>query len=440
MLIRDCFEASIRFAAAVLLADFLRKGPSAERRQAILEDMIHPTLGTWVKRIKEQGEHLRATGGPGAAMAELFLSAGPDGRPLHLSCCDEFVMFRNDVLAHGTVRPDDGRDHDDLRRWLPRLERLLEGIAGLASTWRLCRAVDAGRCEIWMGVDPGSGAEDGAFDTWRIGHFVWRGPADQPALDLHPFLCYLADEGRGRACFHDGLDFPNRCLAVRLVDFGKGVRERSTEPAAAWENIFGRGEVREACDLHRRRVEVLEGPTFPTPPGPNLVGRRFVLDQIDRFLRGNDRSLLVISGQPGRGKTALMIHLAEACKRPGDFSPLLLPPRGRPDRPGPVRPQPLRAAGRDSRAPRPASAGLALPGLDVRRFQGLAGRGLQTPLGRSPSNHPDRRLGRGGADRRRPNRPAAHPGVPAARGLRHRDDAAGRGRQESGGAAGRLMR
>jgi len=41
----------------------------------------------------------------------------------------------------------------------------------------------------------------------------------------------------------------------------------------------------------------------------SFVGRKFVLDQIDRFLLEQDRGYLVIVGEPGIGKTSLMSHL-----------------------------------------------------------------------------------------------------------------------------------
>jgi WD40 repeat protein len=42
----------------------------------------------------------------------------------------------------------------------------------------------------------------------------------------------------------------------------------------------------------------------------DLVGRQFVLDHVQQFLRTHDRGLLVITGGPGKGKTALLAHLA----------------------------------------------------------------------------------------------------------------------------------
>ena len=42
-----------------------------------------------------------------------------------------------------------------------------------------------------------------------------------------------------------------------------------------------------------------------------IVGRRFAIDRVRRFVANNDRGLLVIEGRPGQGKTALMAHLVE---------------------------------------------------------------------------------------------------------------------------------
>ena len=52
----------------------------------------------------------------------------------------------------------------------------------------------------------------------------------------------------------------------------------------------------------------------------DFVGRRFVFDAIDDFIRRNDSGYLVISGEPGIGKTALMAQLVKTRGYPHHFN------------------------------------------------------------------------------------------------------------------------
>jgi len=45
--------------------------------------------------------------------------------------------------------------------------------------------------------------------------------------------------------------------------------------------------------------------------GVDLVGRKQEIDYVEDFLRTRDRGILIISGPPGIGKTALMAHLSK---------------------------------------------------------------------------------------------------------------------------------
>jgi len=64
---------------------------------------------------------------------------------------------------------------------------------------------------------------------------------------------------------------------------------------------------------HLGRMEAIEGRIASfgglIDEHASIVGRRFVIDHVARFLRDYDRGLLVIEAEPGKGKTALMAHL-----------------------------------------------------------------------------------------------------------------------------------
>jgi WD40 repeat protein len=316
-LLKDCFEATIKYAGAVMLADF-RSSPACtpEHNSGLLEKMIRPSLGVWVETVVGSlSRWLLAGPPPGGRVAGLFMTAGKKPRETELFAhCRAFVDYRNGALGHGAMRSD-AVYAADLQTWLPRLRQLLDGLAGVAG-WRLCLPTERDRYRVWMGPRPGDGTEPGDSTRELIGRFALRGPAGE-VRDLYPFVCYLPDPQKEcRLHYYDSL---SRYTAVRkeveALEYDHGFKQSTAAPVAGLEEAFTAELLAKAFGRHRERMAVVEGRVADfgelIEAHAAIVGRRFVIDHVRDFLSRHERGLLVIEAQPGKGKTALVAHLIE---------------------------------------------------------------------------------------------------------------------------------
>jgi WD40 repeat protein len=334
-LLKDCFEATIKYAGAVLLAEYRRSAArTPERTETLLKSMVQPSLGTWVNNVvRPLSLWLVGNSPPPARLAAaLFAEAARPGSqaleaPL-LRKCKEFVSYRNDALGHGAQRSDAAYERD-LGEWLPLLRRLLDGVAGLGD-WRACLVTAEERCQLWMGPQPDTAVEKGCFSSKEIGHFVLRrssGPLPEgDTLDLEPFLCYLPDheEKEDRLHYYDSLYRYKATKKEALVlEYDNGKRHPRPEPITGLERIYTAELLAQAFSWHRGRMEVIEGRVANfgelIEAHAGIVGRRFVVARVRDFVARHDRGLLIIEAQPGKGKTALMAHLIEEVF--GDHAP-----------------------------------------------------------------------------------------------------------------------
>lgn len=321
-LLKDCFEATIKYLGAILLAEY-RRSPACttEHSEVLLKSMVRPSLGTWVSDVARPlslwliGEQEP----PGSLVAGLFAEPGakPGSRPGEaalLQRCKQFVNYRNDALGHGAQRRDSVYEQD-LAQWLPLVRQLLDGVAGLGA-WRLCLVTATDRCQVWLGAQPGSATEPGSFAGKEIGHFVLRGSGSE-SRDLYPFLCYLPDSQQAeRLHYYDSLyRYQATKKEATVLEYDNGERHPRPEPITGMEEAFTAELLGQAFKWHRGRMEVIEGRVANfgelIEAHAAIVGRRFVIDHVRAFLTRHDRGLLVIEAQPGKGKTALMAHLIE---------------------------------------------------------------------------------------------------------------------------------
>ena len=320
--LKDCFEATIKQFATVLLADY-RCSPEStpERTQILLKSMVRPSLGTWISDIARPLSLWLVSGRqpPGSLAAALLATPPPrpGSKPAEsalLHRCKQFVTYRNDALGHGAQRSDAVYE-SDLGQWLPVVRQLLDGVAGLAD-WRLCLVTGEDRCQGWMGPQPGTATEPGSFAVNEVGHFVLRGPSGW-YQDLYPFVCYLPDRRQEkRLHFYDSLyRYQATKKEAKVLEYDTGERHPRPEPALGLEECFTIDLLAKAFQWQRGRMEVIEGRVANfgelIEAHAAIVGRHFVIDRVRRFLADHDRGLLVIEAQPGKGKTALMAHLIE---------------------------------------------------------------------------------------------------------------------------------
>ncbi len=316
-LLKDCFEATIKYLAAVMLADYrLGPAPTPGHNASLLEKMIRPSLGVWVETVVGSlSRWLIGAPPPGGLAADLFMTPGRKPREKDLFVrCREFVEYRNGALGHGALRSDHVYD-SDLRAWMPRLRELLDGVASLAE-WRLSLPTDRDRCRVWMGPSPVDATEPGEFTRAQIGRFVLRGPGGQ-TRDLYPFVCYLPDPRQERRLhFYDSVyRYSAARKEVEALEYDCGFKQVSSDPVAGLEEAFTADQLAKAFGRHRERMAVFEGRVANfgelIEAHATIVGRRFAIDRVRAFLAEHDRGLLVIEAQPGKGKTALMAYMID---------------------------------------------------------------------------------------------------------------------------------
>jgi hypothetical protein len=326
--LKDCFEATIKYLGVALLIEYF-SSPSCtpEHSERLIERLVRPSLGDWVNTVvRDLSEWLiSAPGDLGRHVACSFVKMGRGVRPQATDLwkrCDEFVTYRNDALGHGAMRRD-AAYRDDIEHWLPLMRQLLEAVASLQS-WRLLLVQDCDRCQTWMGTEPATATEPGEFRREQIGHFVLRGrfpqkgPEDEPEVrELYPFICYAPDARKQkRLHYYDSIyRYQETRKDVRILEYDEGYKQVTRDPVAGLEARFTEELLSRAVGRHRTRMEVIEGRVAGfgelLVAHTDIVGRRFAIDRVKRFIEEHDRGLLLIEAEPGRGKTALLCHLID---------------------------------------------------------------------------------------------------------------------------------
>jgi WD40 repeat protein len=320
--LKDCFEASLKYLVAVLLAGY-RESPACtpENNEQLMEDgLVRPSLGNWRIIAHRLSGWLNDAEAPAGLAAQAFLQRRQSGGKPAFSRlnqeCEAFVKYRNEALGHGAMRSE-GAYRKDLDAWLPTLWRLLDAVSALAP-WRLCLPTEVDQCEVWMGPAPGGVLASGHFSSEQLRHFVLQAAGGNGAtVDLFPFLCYLPDSSQAlRLHYYDSVHrYQQKRREANLLEYDNGYRYPRQEPIEGLERVFTRDQLSAAVAMISRRLELIEGRIAHFDEllavQTRLVGRAWAIKDIQDFLSGQDRGLLVIEGQPGQGKTALLAHLIE---------------------------------------------------------------------------------------------------------------------------------
>ncbi len=331
--LKDCFEATIKFLGVVLLTEYFRSPAcTPEHNESLLQKMVRPSLGHWVNYVAGETSLWLADGCSELQIpAPLAFAVPPKQQKAKpkttslLKRCQEFVTYRNDALGHGTMRSDYVYA-DDLQKWAPLIGQLLDALAEM-SDWRLCLITDRDRCQVWMGPQPGKTTEPGDFRGEHVGHFVLRGrTSDWSAVrNLYPFICYLPDiEQENRLHFYDSIyRYQASRKEVQLLEYDNGFKQASQDPIRGLEEAFTTELLSRAFKRHQGHMKAIEGRVASfgelLEAHADIVGRRFAIDHVKRFIEEQDRGLLIIEAQPGKGKTALLCHLIE--NEFGHYSP-----------------------------------------------------------------------------------------------------------------------
>ena len=327
-----CFDATLRYLVAILLDAYRYSPACTPRNNEILLDsretgLIRPSLGNWGLAAKRLSEWLAACVAPPAdRVVRLFCQPGPTPesklRETELCCaCREFVEYRNDDIKYGATR--DSSYQADLNRWLIRILPLVEGVADLAD-WRLTLVVEAHSCQEWMGLSPEAELQSGSFDPEKKEHLVLRGPGPLPQIrDLFPFLCFLPDaDACKRLHYYDSVyryqesdKSTKERKQAKIREYDLGSIHPSSEPIPGLEETFTKELLASAFNGVARRLEVIEGRVARQQEllaaHADIVGRHSTVAHVRAFVEHNDRGLLIIQAQPGKGKTALLAHLIQ---------------------------------------------------------------------------------------------------------------------------------
>src|SRR5262249_3448284 len=164
----------------------------------------------------------------------------------------------------------------------------------------------------------------------QVGRFVLRGPglATGPTevFDLYPFLCYLPSPTLpDRLHFYDSVyRYQATRKAATVLEYDEGWKHHREEPIAGLEQAFTAELLAGAMKRQRERLAVIEGRVASfweiLERHAEIVGRRFAVTRVQEFLRRRECGVLVITAEPGKGKTALLSHLIEHVF--GDHVPL----------------------------------------------------------------------------------------------------------------------
>ena len=318
-LLKDVVETGLKYVAAVLLVEYLRSPAcTPERNETLLKKLLKPTLGAWVGGLIDPlSRWLLGTDlAPGARLARGFVAAAPKGKPSPtplLMRCNAFVEYRNDTLGHGAQRPDE-QYRTDLGKWLSLVPELLDAVAGLAPDWRLLLPTHVDRAQVWMGPRPPAATEPGSFAGSQVGRFVLRGPSGE-VRELYPFLAHLPASGTDERRLHYHDSFTSSGRGVIELEYDEGFKQAFPEPVEGFRTAFTAESLRVALDRYKMQMVEIEGRILGfgelIEREAEIVGRRFAIDRIRRFLDEHDRGLLVIVAEPGKGKTALMAHLID---------------------------------------------------------------------------------------------------------------------------------
>ncbi len=301
----DVFEVSLKYCAIIAIQEYVRLGV---RAPAVDEEVARhfriPKLGNWSAFLREVLRSFRGR------RQELFMPSLVDfyydarGKALdrRQERVSQLVALRN-RFAHG-ARPSDEDSDDEFRKHWPTLAALLGDLSFLSSYDLILREED-GSAYRMMGTEPKAVELPAAASTVGSGQLCLVQNAH--VLPLSPLLLYARCDYRtphglcseNKIFFFNSLkhrpDFldywmSHHRLAGDVTDRLRSIIEHSAEhielaapegaSAASWELLQERSE--------------------------EVVGRVSEELQLLEFIAERARGFLIVEGDPGIGKTALL--------------------------------------------------------------------------------------------------------------------------------------
>jgi tetratricopeptide (TPR) repeat protein len=166
--LRDAFEALIKFAASVAIADGLQAGLDPETARSVAGLLLKPaglSLGDWhtlvelplrpLDALAKQGR-LAESGRCLPALFGVFFEPKNGKRSALNRLIDgddqSFVNWRNRVFGHGVFKRDRAWYAAETVRWLPHLHLFLEALRPVLDGWRLIERLPDGTSIAWLGA------------------------------------------------------------------------------------------------------------------------------------------------------------------------------------------------------------------------------------------------------------------------------------------------
>ena len=133
--------------------------------------------------------------------------------------------------------------------------------------------------------------------------------------DLYPFLCYVPDaRQQHRLHYYDSIyRYQETRKEVRVLEYDEGFKQVTPEPVAGLEARFTRELLARAFGRHRTRMEVIEGRVASfgelLAAHADIVGRRFAIEHVKRFIEETRPRTAVDRGRAGQGEDGLIVPL-----------------------------------------------------------------------------------------------------------------------------------
>ena len=300
----DVFEVALKYCAIIAIQEYVRLGV---RSEAVDEEVaLHfrrPHLGNWNAFLREilRSFHGRREQLFMPALVDLYFD--PRGRPhRRQERINQLISLRNRD-AHGALMPDQDAEQE-LRTHEPLLESLLLELNFLAS-YELTLHHEDGSARLLMGIDPKTIALPVAASEVEPGQLCLV--RDQAVLPLSPLLLYArcdvrTDHGpcaRYKTFFFNGLMPRPDFLDYWMSHHRRGV-DLSERLRGIVENSAGQAGLASPEGASATSWELLQ------ERSDNLVGRVDEEVALLSFVTEQPRGFLVVEGDPGIGKTALL--------------------------------------------------------------------------------------------------------------------------------------
>jgi hypothetical protein len=274
---------------------------SEETAKLIFAKIQRPSLGNYVEILREVCGVFDSNGkSPFITYVKPFSS---------LQQTERLLALRNDFKGHGATADEKLAELTLNNHWMdfaglfeaatPLGELPLHEIIkpGLNGSWFIRRllgyTISTQSCEsIFSG------------DT-QAGHLVVSDPKSGKVLDLHPLLL-LIDDGKGRTSpvFFNS----KKRKAISFLDYEFGEHLEFSSPdgiESCFETLFPRPPAEnlpsDGSEIITDWFSELIGTTTE-----HFVGRESELKQLEMFSTGGSKSVLVVTGPPGVGKTSLL--------------------------------------------------------------------------------------------------------------------------------------